>query len=329
MNNAKSRRFDIIRGMNPLSRLKLRHLEVFHEVARHGSVSRAAEALALTQPAVTRTLRDLEATVGAALVERDGRGIRLTAQGELFLRHAGASLAAVRGGVLALAGSGGEGPPVHVGALPTVSTTIVPDAVARFLTLRPHTRLVVTGGNQDVLIDRLRRGGLDLVVGRLPAPEHMEGLAFEPLSRESVEFVLHRSHPLAADLSRAVEGMAAFPVLIPPKDSIIRPLVDRLFVEQGLPEPPLAVETVADAFGRAFVRRHRAVWIISRSVVLPEILSGEFLTLPVDTRSTLGAVGLTTRAGAAPSASAELLMDLLRAAAARAPHADVQGRAGS
>lgn len=329
MNNAKFADFDIIRAMNSLRSLKIRHLEVFHEVARHRSVSRAAESLALTQPAVTRTLRDLEAAVGAALVERDGRGIRLTTQGELFLRHAGASLAAIRGGVLALSGVEGEGPPVRVGAMPTVSTTVVPDAVGEFLKLRPRTRVVVSGGNQDVLVDRLARGSLDLVVGRLPSPEHMDGLTFEPLSRESVEFVLHHTHPLAADLPRAVEGMAAYPVLIPPKDSLIRPLVDRLFVEQGLPEPPLAVETVADAFGRAFVRRHRAVWIISRSVVLDEILSGEFLTLPVDTRSTLGAVGLTTRAEASHGPATELLMDLLRTAAARRTHGLVRDRAAS
>jgi LysR family pca operon transcriptional activator len=329
MNNSKCAISYTIAGMNPLRSLKIRHLEVFHEVARHRSVSRAAESLALTQPAVTRTLRDLEAAVGAALVERDGRGIRLTVEGEIFLRHAGASLAAVRGGVLALSGAAGEGPPVRIGAIPTVAGTVVPEAVGAFLELRPRTRVVVTGGNQDVLVDRLRRGSLDLVVGRLPSPEHMDGLVFEPLSRESVAFVLHHAHPLAADLPRAVEGMARFPVLIPPKDSLIRPLVDRLFVEQGLPEPPLAVETVADAFGRAFVRRHRAVWIISRSVVADELASGEFLALPVDTRSTLGAIGLTARAEGSPGPAVELLMELLRGAAARHGHGVVQGRAAS
>ena len=91
--------------MNSPSRLRLRHLEVFVETARLGSVSRAAEWLNLTQPAVSRTLRELEATCGAPLVERFGRGVRLTAGGEVFLRHAIAGLDAMRGGVAAVAGA--------------------------------------------------------------------------------------------------------------------------------------------------------------------------------------------------------------------------------
>ena len=63
--------------MNILRRLKLRHLETFVEVARQKSVSRAAENLNLTQPAVTRTIRELEEICGKPLVEKDGRGIRI------------------------------------------------------------------------------------------------------------------------------------------------------------------------------------------------------------------------------------------------------------
>ncbi|WP_108659843.1 pca operon transcription factor PcaQ [Acuticoccus kandeliae] len=299
--------------MNAISRIRLRHLEVLVEVARHRSVSRAAEALNLSQPAVTRTMRELEAICGTSLVERDGRGIRLTASGEIFLRHGGASLAALRGGLSALADIGtGDGPPVRIGALPTVATTLVPDAVALFLRLGPANRLRIASGDQDLLLDRLRRGGLDLVVGRLPAPEDMDGLAFEPLTRDRVEFVVHHAHPLAAQGASLSQGLADYVVLIPPKNSIIRPMVDRLFVEHGLSEPPRRVETVSDSFGRAFVRRYMAIWIISRGVVLPEIESGEFRTLAIDTRNTSGAVGLTTRAGVERTPAAELFIESLR-----------------
>jgi LysR family pca operon transcriptional activator len=70
-------------------RIKIRHLEAFVEVARQKSVGRAAITLSLTQPAVTRTIRELEQIVGTPLIERDGRGIRLSHQGEVFLSHAG------------------------------------------------------------------------------------------------------------------------------------------------------------------------------------------------------------------------------------------------
>lgn len=120
--------------MNSIRRVKLRHLETFVEVARQKSVSRAAENLHLTQPAVTRTIRELEEICGKPLVEKDGRGIRISHYGEVFLRYAGSSLAAARGGINALAQLHlSDGPMVRLGALPTVSATIVPKAVSRYL----------------------------------------------------------------------------------------------------------------------------------------------------------------------------------------------------
>ena len=79
--------------------IKFRHLRTFVEVARQASVGRAAEVLHVSQPAVSKTLRELEASLGATLIEKDGRGIRVTRYGQVFLQHAGASLAAIQRGI--------------------------------------------------------------------------------------------------------------------------------------------------------------------------------------------------------------------------------------
>lgn len=319
MNNDFSIDNDSEIGMNNLHALKLRHLEAFVEVARYRSVSRAADSLHLTQPAVTRTLRELEAICGAPLVAREGRGIRLTHQGELFLRHAGASLASARTGIGMLAELGqADGPPVRVGALPTVSATQMPVAVNRYLKSGMRSRLRIASGENHVLLDQLRDGTLDLVMGRLPAPENMRGLSFEPFYRDKVVFVVAAGHPLARERQPAAGAVGDHPVLMPPPGSIIRPFVDRLFVELGISEPRVAIETVSDSFGRAYLRRYReAIWIISRGVVAAEIGSGEFVTLPIDTESTLGSVGLITRADAELPPPARYFADILRKVAAR------------
>ena len=81
------------------ARVKFRHLQTFVEVSRQKSVMKAAELLHVSQPAVTKTIRELEEVLGVAVFERDGRGIKITRYGEVFLRHAGAALTALRQGL--------------------------------------------------------------------------------------------------------------------------------------------------------------------------------------------------------------------------------------
>lgn len=294
-------------------RIKIRHLEAFVEVARQKSVGRAAITLSLTQPAVTRTIRELEQIVGAPLIERDGRGIRLSHQGEVFLSHAGSGLAAVRGGMAALANVATvAGPPLRIGALPTVSATIMPGAVADFLASGLKSPLMVTTGENRVLLDQLRKGDLDLVMGRMPAPENMASLRFEQLYRDRVVFIVSKTHPLAGQRQVAADILSRHPVLVPPAGSIIHPFVERVMLEQGMAPPSQPVETVSDSFGRAFLRSTDAIWIISRGVVAAELGSGEFVALPIDTGSTMGAVGLITRDIDRPHDAALFFTDILR-----------------
>src|SRR4051794_18970412 len=102
------------------NRVRLRHLRAFLEVARHDSIGRAALRLNISQPAVTKTVQELEQILGTALFHREGRRARLTAAGEAFLPHAGQALVAIRRGVEAVS-SGDSGPPIRIGALPTVA----------------------------------------------------------------------------------------------------------------------------------------------------------------------------------------------------------------
>ncbi|MDE4276348.1 pca operon transcription factor PcaQ [Phaeobacter gallaeciensis] len=295
------------------SQLKLRHLEVFVEVARQDSVTQAAEALGMTQPAVTRTLRELEAVVGKPLVERHGRGIRLSAYGEMFRDHAGRSLALARDGVAMLQGlDEAEGPRVAIGALPTVSATVVPDALAALRTEGSHSRFSVRTGDNQYLLDQLRRGNLDVVVGRLPAPDHMVGLDFDPLFRERVVAVVAHDHPLAALPHVPADAFEGVPVLMPSEGSIIRPLVDRMFLEQGMTVPRFPIETVSATFGRRFTLKHRAVWIISHGVVRADLEEGVLALLPLNTDSTLGPVGLCIRSEHQLSAAAARFCAALR-----------------
>ncbi|KQW61710.1 MULTISPECIES: pca operon transcription factor PcaQ [unclassified Ensifer] len=305
------------------ARVKFRHLQTFVEVARQKSVMKAAELLHVSQPAVTKTIRELEEVLGVAVFEREGRGIKITRYGEVFLRHAGAALTALRQGLDSVSQErSGDGVPVRIGALPTVSTRIMPKAMSLFLKEDTGARIKIVTGENAVLLEQLRVGDLDLVVGRLAAPEKMTGFSFEHLYSEQVVFAVRAGHPLLSGAQSAFAHLGDYPVLMPTRASIIRPFVEHFLIANGIPGLPNQIETVSDAFGRAFVRASDAIWIISAGVVASDIEDGTLAVLPIDTSETKGPVGLTMRADSIPSLPLSILMQTIReAAAAIAPKA--------
>ncbi|SMF18858.1 LysR family transcriptional regulator, pca operon transcriptional activator [Xaviernesmea oryzae] len=301
--------------INP--RVKFRHLHTFVEVARQKSVVKAAEILNVSQPAVTKTIRELEEALGVSVFEREGRGIRITRYGEVFLRHAGAALTALRQGMDSVSQELFDAaPPVRIGALPTISTRVMPRAMTLFLAEKTGSRVKIVTGDNAVLMEQLRVGDLDLVVGRLASPEKMTGLSFEHLYSEQVVFSVRNGHSLLKGKRSVFEGLGDYPVLMPTRGSIIRPSVEQFLIANGVASLPIQVETVSDAFGRAFVRSSDAIWIISAGVVAADIEDGLLATLPIDTSETRGPVGLTMRADAHPPAPLSILMQTIRQAAA-------------
>lgn len=292
-------------------RIKFRHLQAFVEVARQRSVGKAADLLHVSQPAITKTLRELEEILGVDLVERDGRGIRVSRSGEIFLRHAGASIAAIQQGVESVARAR-SGPPLRIGALPTVAARIMPQAIGAFLKEGTGSPIKIVTGENLVLIEQLKLGQLDLVVGRLAAPEQMAGLRFAHLYSERIVFVVRAGHPLLASRTVDFSRIRDFTMLMPTRTSIIRPFAERFLLTHGIAEIPQEIETVSDAFGRAFLEQSDAIWMISEGVVARDIKAGTIAVLPIDTSETAGSVGLTTRADPQGSSAVDLIAAILR-----------------
>ncbi len=298
------------------SAVRLRHLRTFVSVARQNSVVRAASELAVTQPAVSKTIKELETILGVELLSRSRRGAFLSPYGELFLRHAEASLAALRRGVEEVEGAASPSAlPVRVGALPTVSARLLPEAIRRYMTHSLGAVPRVVTGPTDYLAGQLRQGGLDIVIGRMGEADAMTGLVFEHLYSEPIVFVVRAGHPLAGAAFQP-GALALYEALLPPPGSVIRPTLDRLFAAANLPAPLRVIETVSLAFSRTYVLSTDAFWCISEGVVLDDLNKGALQRLAIRTEETRGPVGITMRAGLLPSPSAAILLDELRSVAA-------------
>jgi len=283
-------------------RIKFRHLEAFSAIARAGSLKRAAEQLHLTQPAMSKTLKELEDILGVSLMDRSRAGVALSEQGTVFLQFAEQSTAALRHGLRSVRAAGTAGTHLRLGGLPSVASHLLPGAVAAFVQDNPDTLVEVHEGTHDDLTGRLRSGRLDLVVGRLGRPQTMQGLVFRQLYSEEVVVVAAPGSP-AAGVGR-FEDLERFRVLYPPPDSAIRPLVARMLIARGVPLFGNRIETASAAFGRALTLADPGtVWVISRGVVAQDLAVGQLVRLDIDTAPTLGAVGIMSLADEVPSAA--------------------------
>lgn len=162
-----------------MSCVQIELLAVFREVARHGSITRAAQALGYTQSAVSRQVAVLEAEVGAKLLDRLPRGVALTAAGESLLGHAEAivdRLAAARQDLDALRGlSGGR---LRIGAFPTAVAALVPRAVAAFRAAHPAVTVSLVEGRTPALLERLVSGDADVAVVSAPPDQPIDAGRF-------------------------------------------------------------------------------------------------------------------------------------------------------
>lgn len=195
-------------GMNLDTRIKYRHLLCFLEIARQGSLARAADVLAISQPAISKTLRELEELLETRLFERTRQGVELTAAGTLFMRYAGPSVHALREGVGSVRGEARAPSQVRIGVLSTVESLLMPEVLCRLH--QRHSALVievVTGASAQ-LLGQLRLGELELVVGRMTDSPQIQGLSFEHLYSESMSLVVRPGHPLLARHPSNARGLA-------------------------------------------------------------------------------------------------------------------------
>ena len=293
-------------------RIRLRHISCFIEVARQQGMVKAAQALGMTQPGVSKTLMELEDILGVALFDRSRRSLVLTGFGEVFLSHAGLSLAALRQGIDALAAARAGATTVSFGALPTVSASLVPVAMKRFAQSPLFCRSRVLTGPSPFLLGQLRVGDLDFVAGRMANPDAMAGLSFEHLYSERIVLAVRPGHPLLAEPLGDLRRIETFQILMPPPGAIIRPTVERFLLAHGVGRLRDEIETVSNSIGRAFARLTDAIWFISEGVVAADLAAGQLAQLEVDTSETLGPIGLTTRTGSSPSPQAEALIRAIR-----------------
>lgn len=208
-----------------------RQLNALRMVARLGSVSSAAAEMHVTQPAVSLQLRQLEEATATPLTRKVGRGIQLTAAGEVMADYAeriialwneaGNELAALRG---VISGT------LRIGAV-TTAEYLLPPMLVMFTTDRPDVRIQLKVGNRDEIVNMLGRHEIDLAIMGTPPREFRTVAA--PFAKHPMAFVASVSHPLMNKSKVSLDDIQAANMLVRERGSGTRVAVERLFKEAG------------------------------------------------------------------------------------------------
>jgi DNA-binding transcriptional LysR family regulator len=283
-----------------LRRLRGNHIALLIALDDHGSLRKAAHQVSLSQPATTKSLREIESLFGAELFARSPRGIVPNELGRCVIRHARAvrsEIGALRDELAALLRGGGG--TLAVGAVMGSVPVWLTPVLRELRGIQPDISVEVWEDNSARLLSMLDQRLLDLVIGRPSISVHPEAYDFIPLEVEEVCFVVDGADPLATDANVTFAGIGENPWIVPQATLPMRSLLEQLFDDAQVPFPRYAIET-SSTFATLSLLRSGAgtVGLMPLKVARYFEEHGLVAVLPIRIDRTGAPYGIATRRGA-------------------------------
>ncbi len=259
-----------------------RRLQVFHAVAKHLSFTRAADALFMTQPAVTFQIKQLEEQYSTRLFERRHGSISLTPAGELVLSYAEKILALSDEMETRLGEMTGEmRGPLLVGASTTIAEFMLPRVLGEFNALYPQVRARLIVANSESIESRVAEHTLD--IGLIEAPAKLGGLTSQICCEDELRAICARDYPLAGMKSVTPKALAEYEFISREPGSGTREITDSYFRSHGISPDSLKMqmELGSPEALKGVVSTGLGFAIVSRAVVEKETQLGELLAIPL------------------------------------------------
>jgi DNA-binding transcriptional LysR family regulator len=301
------------KGFNSFDRLVTNpQMRTLLAVAHAGNFSLAARNVGVSQPSLYRLARDLERLSGVDLSTKTLQGIELTQAAEILARHARLALAEIQQGLDELnAIRGVDSGGLRIGALPLVCTKFLPRAIDALVQRRPNVRVRVIDGPYDDLLNGLRHGEIDILVGALRDPAPIEDVVQTTLILDRLSIIARRGHPLVRRRRIGVEQLATYPWIAPRPGPPGRAQFDALFARAGVSVPPGLIETSSLILIRGLMLESDRLTLLSTHQVEPEIRQGMLEIIRFDLADAARPIGTTVRRDWQPTLTQALFLDLL------------------
>jgi DNA-binding transcriptional LysR family regulator len=286
-------------------------------LADSGSYNGASALTGLSLPSLHRAVNDLSLSLRRTLVERRGKAVVLSDAGAQLARAFRLAVVELEAGLGELAAlNGRETRRIAVGAMPLSRARVLPAAVTRFLRRHPGVRISIIEGSRAELLEPLRNGAIDLMIGALRDPLVEPDIVQQPLFRDLPAVVARRGHPLAEhepDLSE----LAAFPWVVPGHGTPVRGSWEAMFTRAGLTVPEVPIESGSVMTIRQLLMGSDLLALLSPDQVAVELDAGWLASLRSAPAEMERTIGVSTRDTWRPTAvQTEFVADLAAAAAA-------------
>ena len=301
------------------SRLKLRDLHILLSVVQHGSMAKAAAELAISQPAVSKAIADMENTFGLRLLDRGRNGIQPTAYGRALVTRGQVVFDELKHGVEELAfladPTVGE---LHIASTESVAAGFLPAVIERFSREQPGIRLDVAQAVMNAAHYRdLRERSIDLLLGRIPTPFNEADLEAKIVYDDQVVVVAGRQSKWTRSRRLTLADLDGERWILPPADTMPGSLAHQLFHAGNAKIPPALVTTLSIHLCCQLTASSQFVTMLPTSVLRFSNLDLPLKVLPIKLAAQPRPVGIVTLRNRTLSPAARLFIDYVHRTSVR------------
>ena len=302
-----------------INRIRMRQVLLMLAIHEHRTLHAAAQHLGMTQSAASKMLRELEEALGETLFDREGRGLKLNAAGQAVMN----SCRSLRSTMTALGHELyklrlGSAEKIFIGSIMVALPDCLSSALLETKSIYPLLSVEVVIDTSDRLIELLRDGTLDIVIGRLPKDAGPAGqeCVFRPIGEEEVSIVAAPDHPLV-NLSKNTpapfESLMDYPWILQPQGSPSREVIEEEFVSHHVAMPTGFIETSSLLFTSTLLKRGNMLAVAPRSIAVQYEETGSLRIIPYSFTHRLSAWGSIVHRDRHTTPARDKLLELLHA----------------
>ncbi|TFW32901.1 LysR family transcriptional regulator [Massilia horti] len=292
--------------------LKPRHMQLLVALDNFRHFGQAAQYLNVSQPAISKSLAEIETGLGFSLFERSPRGLRLTPHGECLVRYSRtilAELAHARDELHAI--SNGVVNRVAVGMLPGISLTLMPKVISKLKETSPETAVITREAQMDALRALLRTGEIDLIVGLMPDRSQAHDVDSQTLYKDPMILAVGQQHAPENIDTIGWKALEDYLWIMPPIGSLVREPIELILEQNEIPFPANHVESISVILNVGVLQSTRAVGFLPTEVVKQFRSYGQLIGLPLSLPTLAYEVGAMWSKERALSPGAERMLRIL------------------